>query len=76
MACLTTCYSLGKMCYHSDQSFCTCRHILETTRSSHRRSSMKKGALKNFARFTGKHLCHLFFKSLFSTVFICLLALI
>ena len=26
-------------------------------RSSHRRSSVKKGVLKNFANFTGKHLC-------------------
>ena len=26
-------------------------------RSSHRRSSIKKGVLKNFAKFTGKHPC-------------------
>ena len=26
-------------------------------RSSHRRCSIKKGVLKNFAKFTGKHLC-------------------
>ena len=26
-------------------------------RNSHRRCSIKKGALKNFAIFTGKHLC-------------------
>ena len=26
-------------------------------RSSHRRCSMKKGVLKNFPKFTGKHLC-------------------
>ena len=26
-------------------------------RSSHQRCSMKKGALRNFANFTGKHLC-------------------
>ena len=25
--------------------------------SSHRRCSVKKGVLKNFAKFTGKHLC-------------------
>ena len=32
------------------------------TRSNRRRSSMKKGVLKNFAKFTGKHLCQgLFF---------------
>ena len=27
------------------------------TRSSHQRWSVKRGALKNFANFTGKHLC-------------------
>ena len=32
-----------------------------TVRSSHQRCSMRKGALRNFAKFTGKHLC----KSLF-----------
>ena len=32
------------------------------TRSSHQRCSIKKGVLKNFAKFTGKHLCwRLFF---------------
>ena len=34
-------------------------------RSSHRRCSIKKYALKNFAKFTGKHLCQsLFFNKL------------
>ena len=28
-----------------------------TDRSSHQRCSMKKGALRNFAKFAGKHLC-------------------
>ena len=32
-------------------------------KSSHRRCSVRKGALRNFAKFTGKHLCQsLFFK--------------
>ena len=32
-------------------------------RSSHWRCSVKKGVLRNFAKFTGKHLCQsLFFK--------------
>ena len=32
-------------------------------RSSHRRCSVRKGVLKNFAKFAGKHLCQkLFFK--------------
>ena len=29
--------------------------------SSHRRSSVKKGVIRNFAKFTGKHLCHILF---------------
>ena len=38
----------------------TCKKV-----SSHRRWSVKKGVLKNFAKFTGKHLCQsLFFKNL------------
>ena len=33
-------------------------------RSSHRRCSVKKGVLKNFTKFTGKHLCQsLFFNT-------------
>ena len=28
-----------------------------TVRSSHQRCSMKKGVLRNIAKFTGKHLC-------------------
>ena len=30
-------------------------------RSSHRRCSVKKGVLRNFAKFTGKHLCQSLF---------------
>ena len=30
-------------------------------RSSHRRCSVKKGVLRNYAKFTGKHLCQSFF---------------
>ena len=30
-------------------------------RSSHRRCSIKKGVLKNLAKFTGKHLCQSLF---------------
>ena len=30
-------------------------------RNSHRRCSVKKGVLKNFAKFTGKHLCQSLF---------------
>ena len=33
-------------------------------RSSHQRCFVKKGVLRNFAKFTGKHLCHrLFFNN-------------
>ena len=31
-----------------------------TVRSSHRRCSIKKGVLKNFAKFTGKHIRNFF----------------
>ena len=31
------------------------------SRNSHRRCSVKKGVLKNFAKFTGKHLCQSLF---------------
>ena len=30
---------------------------IEVFRSSHRRCSVRKGVLRNFAKFTGKHLC-------------------
>ena len=33
----------------------------KTSRSSHRRCSVRKGVLRNFAKFTGKHLCQSFF---------------
>ena len=32
--------------------------FLQRYKSSHRRSSVKKGVLRIFAKFTGKHLCH------------------
>ena len=35
----------------------------QVNRSSHRRYSVKKGVLKNFANFTGKHLCWSFFNN-------------
>ena len=39
-------------------------HIIvdySSIRSSHRRCSVKKGVLRNFAKFTGKHLCQSLF---------------
>ena len=35
--------------------------VLELLRSSHRRCSVKKGVLRKFAKFTGKHLCQSLF---------------
>ena len=32
--------------------------MFQEYRSSHRRCSVEKGVLGNFAKFTGKHLCH------------------
>ena len=37
------------------------KNIYPKFRSSHRRCSVKKGVLRNFAKFTGKHLCQSFF---------------
>ena len=35
-------------------------------RSSHQKCSMKKGVLKNFTKFTGKHLCQSLFYNKFA----------
>ena len=40
-----------------EHHFTTQRNVLGLFRSSHRRCSVKKGVLKTFANFTGKHLC-------------------
>ena len=34
--------------------------LLPIARSIHERGSVKKGVLRNFAKFTGKHLCQSF----------------
>ena len=40
--------------------------LLNMTRSSHRRCSVRKGVPRNFAKFTGKHLCQsLFFNKVY-----------
>ena len=36
-------------------------HLLSHPRSSHQRCSVKKGVLRNFAKFTGKYLCQCLF---------------
>ena len=40
---------------------CEANHILD--RSSHQRCSVRKDVLRNFAKFTGKHLCQGLFMS-------------
>ena len=44
--------------------YCYCQNQMafgETIRSSPQRCSMKKGVFRNFAKFTGKHLCQSLF---------------
>ena len=36
-------------------------HLVQTSRSSHQRYSIRKGALRNYTNFTGKHLCQSIF---------------
>ena len=52
---------------HSFQSFTKC-----FSRSNHRRCSLRNGVLKNFAKFTGKHLCqsHFFNKVAGLSIFV------
>ena len=46
---------------------------LRNARSSHRRRSVRKGVLRNFVKFTGKHLCQspFFKKETLAQVFSC-----
>ena len=37
------------------------KHLIENIRSNHKRCSIRRGVLKNFAKFTGKHLCQSLF---------------
>ena len=39
----------------------TVNYFCKRLRSSHRRSSVRKGVLRNFAKFTAKHLCQSLF---------------
>ena len=48
--------------FYSD---CMWRRVYNIYRTSHRKCSLKKGVYKNFANFTGKHLC---WRSLFNKV--------
>ena len=41
--------------------FVEVHQVLHYVRSSHRRCSVRKGFLRNFAKFTGKRLCQSFF---------------
>ena len=38
-----------------------CHHLLVRTRSSHWKCYVRKGVLRNFAKFTGKHQCQSLF---------------
>ena len=57
-----------------DHSFlCNCKEKAKiqfqwTLRSSHQRCSMRKSVLRNFAKFTRKHLCQSFFLIKFQTL--------
>ena len=57
--------NLLKNCTPSQVFFKEFHNSCRTARSSHQRCSIIKGVLRNFAKFTGKHLCQsLFFKRL------------
>ena len=63
---LLTCLKRAFSCVHYERPT-TCPNcsywLLSQNRSSHRRCSGRKGVLRNFAKFTWKHLCQrLFFK--------------
>ena len=45
----------------SDFLYVSIKSLIKLSRSSHRRCSVRKGVLRNFAKFTGKHLCQRFF---------------
>ena len=38
-------------------------HVFQQLRSSHQRCSLRKGVLRNFPKFTGKHLCQRLFSN-------------
>ena len=46
---------------HSLSSSIICPDVID--RSSHRRCSVRKGVLRNYAEFTGKHLCQTLFSN-------------
>ena len=53
----TICILLKKTCNFIRKRLQYCE-VYKNTRSSHQRCSIIKGVLINFAKFTGKHLCH------------------
>ena len=51
-------------CPKKNKPWKTCGRLnidIQNLRSSHKRCSSKKGVLRNFAKFTGKHLCQSLF---------------
>ena len=55
--------SFKRSCYH-EKILCKVRDLDSSNRGSHRRWSVRKGVLRNFAKFTGKYLCQSLFFNL------------
>ena len=57
------CVNFGGFCYSITKNFCALNCITKCMnfRSSHLRCSVRKGVLRNFAKFIGKHLCQSLF---------------
>ena len=46
---------------HSKYAYGIVNYFCKKLKSSHRRCSVRKGVLRNFSKFTGKHLCQSLF---------------
>ena len=57
----TNFFNIAKSTKFLDVTNIKFHNVAETDRSGHRRCSVKKGVLRNFAKFTGKHLCQRLF---------------
>ena len=56
---ITWLWEIWLVTWHLDIGFC--KQGVGKYRSSHQMCSLKKGVLRNFAKFTGKHLCQSIF---------------
>ena len=61
-------YLFGTKCHIYSKTSCQVKSE-KTFRSSHRRCSVRKGVLRTFAKFTGKHLCQGLLAQMFSCKF-------